>query len=337
MSLRRSARLGTTGAIRSKEVLSSSQIVSVTTQSKPSSVRRSNENGAITKAKANAQSTTALANDHVKRPRAPTTPGRKRRAGGDAVPVTPTPSAVGLMTMPYSTGDIDDGTPPPPTTRLAGPHRTNAPLISPESSRVVAYTGEVIDSSPSKATLSSPGRRTLTTSNLLSDACAHLLRVDPRLKPLIDKHHCRIFSTEGLAEEVDPFRSLVSGILAQQVSGAAAKAIKNRFVALFNDGPEDLAMGSRHVFPSPSLVAACDLARLRTAGLSGRKAEYIQGLAQKFATGELSARMLVQATDEEVLEKLTAVRGLGRWSVEMFACFGLKRMDVFSTGDLGVQ
>jgi DNA-3-methyladenine glycosylase II len=76
---------------------------------------------------------------------------------------------------------------------------------------------------------------------------------------------------------------------------------------------------------------------LRTAGLSQRKAEYISGLAEKFSTGELSAQMLVRATDEELIEKLVAVRGLGRWSVEMFACFGLKRMDVFSTGDLGVQ
>lgn len=54
-------------------------------------------------------------------------------------------------------------------------------------------------------------------------------------------------------------------------------------------------------------------------------------------SGELSAQMLVEATDEEVLEKLIAVRGLGRWSVEMFACFSLKRTDIFSTGDLGVQ
>ncbi len=76
---------------------------------------------------------------------------------------------------------------------------------------------------------------------------------------------------------------------------------------------------------------------LRQAGLSGRKAEYIKGLAEKFVGGELNAEMLIRAGDEEVLEKLTAVRGLGKWSVEMFACFGLKRMDVFSTGDLGVQ
>lgn len=80
-----------------------------------------------------------------------------------------------------------------------------------------------------------------------------------------------------------------------------------------------------------------DIPSLRTAGLSQRKAEYISGLAEKFSSGELSAQMLVSASDPELIDKLVAVRGLGRWSVEMFACFGLKRMDVFSTGDLGVQ
>lgn len=90
-------------------------------------------------------------------------------------------------------------------------------------------------------------------------------------------------------------------------------------------------------FPTPDIVARCDIPTLRTAGLSQRKAEYIQGLAEKFASGELSARVLATASDEELVELLTAVRGLGRWSVEMFACFALKRIDVFSTGDLGVQ
>ena len=80
-----------------------------------------------------------------------------------------------------------------------------------------------------------------------------------------------------------------------------------------------------------------DLETLRTAGLSQRKAEYIHGLAGKFHGGELSAQMLLDASDEELVEKLTAVRGLGRWSVEMFACFALKRMDIFALGDLGVQ
>lgn len=93
----------------------------------------------------------------------------------------------------------------------------------------------------------------------------------------------------------------------------------------------------REYFPTPEEIVRVDIPTLRTAGLSQRKAEYIQGLAEKFASGELSARKLLEASDEDLLDKLTAVRGLGRWSVEMFACFTLKRTDVFSTGDLGVQ
>lgn len=131
-----------------------------------------------------------------------------------------------------------------------------------------------------------------------------------------------------------------------QVSGAAAKSIKNKFIRLFplptpSDGvpsdPSEPQPIPKGFFPKPAVVATRSIEELRTAGLSQRKAEYIKGLAEKFASGELTAEMLVSASDDEVLEKLVAVRGLGRWSVEMFACFALKRMDVFSTGDLGVQ
>jgi DNA-3-methyladenine glycosylase II len=114
-----------------------------------------------------------------------------------------------------------------------------------------------------------------------------------------------------------------------KVSGAAAASIRKKVTALFEN--------THPAFPSPAQVIEKGLPTLRTAGLSQRKAEYISGLAEKFANGELTAHMLVSASDEDLIEKLVAVRGLGRWSVEMFACFGLKRMDVFSTGDLGVQ
>ncbi|KAG8168461.1 hypothetical protein KVR01_001210 [Diaporthe batatas] len=163
--------------------------------------------------------------------------------------------------------------------------------------------------------------------------------VDPRIEPLVSAHHCRIFSPEGLADKIDPFESLASGIISQQVSGAAAKAIKARFIDLFDHASAAAATTTTATnrFPTPSQVAAATIERLRSAGLSQRKAEYIQGLAAKFAAGELTAGWLADAPYDEVLERLIAVRGLGRWSVEMFACFGLKRMDVFSTGDLGVQ
>lgn len=250
---------------------------------------------------------------------APATPKRRRtRKAADPPPATPTPSNVLLMGEPVETPKPK----PAAVRKLADPNATNATLLSPGSSRVVAR-----NVSPSKAQA--------TTANILEEACRHLVNVDERMKPLVDKHHCRVFSPEGLSETVDPFESLCSGIISQQVSGAAAKAIKQRFVDLFVD--DDDNGGGSGKFPRPTQVSACTIERLRTAGLSQRKAEYVQGLAEKFASGELSAQLLADAPYEEVLEKLIAVRGLGRWSVEMFACFGLKRMDVFSLGDLGVQ
>ena len=218
--------------------------------------------------------------------------------------------------------------------RPAEPHRTNAPLITPRGSRLVIYSKGAVDASPSKTGVPRP---TTTTSHILDEACAHIVKMEPTLQPLIEKHYCRVFCPEGLAEECDPFRSLCSSIMAQQVSGAAASSIKRKFVGLFNGPLNEEKVDEDKAFPTPAQVAACEVAFLRQAGLSERKAEYIKGLAEKFTSGELSATMLINASDEEVLERLTAVRGLGKWSVEMFACFGLKRMDIFSTGDLGIQ
>ena len=220
--------------------------------------------------------------------------------------------------------------------RPAEPHTTNAPLITPRGSRLVAYNGKTVDTSPSKTGLPRP---TTTTGHILDQACTHLIEKDHtgKLKPLIEKHYCTVFCPEGLAEECDPFKALCSGIMAQQVSGAAASSIKKKFIGLFHGPPPEGQTPDDLAFPTPAQVAPCAVPFLRTAGLSERKAEYIKGLAEKFACGELSAAMLVNATDEEVVEKLIAVRGLGKWSVEMFATFGLKRMDILSTGDLGVQ
>ncbi|PHH88948.1 hypothetical protein CDD83_6855 [Cordyceps sp. RAO-2017] len=290
----------------------------------------------------------------------PSSPPPQRKRKRKATPTgeaTPTPPPV----TPQTKRRTKPASTPPPTTdlprparhatvaRLADPRGTNATLMSPESATLVA-SRHVDSPSPSKAP--STGKATTTTKTttqtLLQEACAHLISVDERMRPLIEKNHCRMFSPEGLAETVDPFESLASGIISQQVSGAAARSIKAKFVALFADGggeqqeqqqqqQEQREAGSAPRFPQPSEVARCPLERLRTAGLSQRKAEYVSGLAGKFASGELSARLLHQAPYDELVERLVAVRGLGRWSVDMFACFGLKRMDVFSAGDLGVQ
>ncbi|KAF1353944.1 DNA-3-methyladenine glycosylase [Delphinella strobiligena] len=245
--------------------------------------------------------------------------------------VSPAPLPAG-----YSTGDIDDAIPSSKDVRPAEPHTTNAPLESPKDGHIVTAYSNFESGLPAAEAV--PPAPTSTTSTLLDEAISHLLKADTtsRLAPVIEKHHCHVFSPAGLAEIVDPFRSLSSGIMAQQVSGAAASSIKNKFINLFPADPAHSHPGPPE-FPTPAMVAQTPLPTLRTAGLSQRKAEYIQGLAEKFVSGELTAEMLAKATDEEVMEKLVSVRGLGKWSVEMFACFGLKRMDVFSTGDLGVQ
>ena len=167
--------------------------------------------------------------------------------------------------------------------RPAEPHRTNAPLVTPKGSRLVTRNQHNVGASPSKSGIPRP---TISTTNILDEACAHLIEMEPMLQPLIEKHYCRVFCPEGLAEECDPFRSLCSSIMAQQVSGAAASSIKKRFVGLLN-GPLDMEkVGENKVFPTPAQVAACDVAFLRQAGLSERKAEYIKGLAEKFTSGE---------------------------------------------------
>lgn len=254
---------------------------------------------------------------------APVTPTKRRTERIQPVPpLTPTPSAAGAIAEPAASTKPQTH---PTIARLADPLATNATLLSPETSRVVAFK-DIDPVSPSKK----PGTR-ITTENLLDVACAHLISVDERMRPLVERNHCKVFSPEGLAEKIDPFESLASGIISQQVSGAAARSIKAKFLALFDTRDRTTR------FPHPSEVAPVPVETLRTAGLSQRKAEYIKGLAEKFANGELSTEMLHDAPYEELVEKLIAVRGLGRWSVEMFACFGLKRMDVFSVGDLGVQ
>jgi DNA-3-methyladenine glycosylase II len=262
----------------------------------------------------------------------PVTPNNKRprvaKSAEQPPPFTPTPSAIGLMmktrTPTYSTGDID-GASPPPERRVEAGH-ANATLITPGGTQVQPSFSNFEEPSPTR-----PITNGTNTGSLLETACNHLLTVDPGLKPLIEKHHCRVFSPQGLDEEIDPFRSLSSGIMAQQVSGAAASSIKKKFINLFP--PEQCPSG----FPPPGLVAQQTIPKLREAGLSQRKAEYIQGMASQFTSGDLTASFLLDAPDEEVMKKLVAVRGLGAWSVEMFMCFALKRMDVFSTGDLGVQ
>lgn len=136
----------------------------------------------------------------------PSTPKRKKTVKY-VPPYTPTPAAASIMAAPHDHATLLQ------VDRLADPHKTNAPLVSPMTSKVVASTS-VAAASPLKA-VSSHART--TTRDILEKAVAHLITIDPRLKPIIEKHHCRVFSPEGLADEIDPFEALSSGIISQQV------------------------------------------------------------------------------------------------------------------------
>lgn len=123
----------------------------------------------------------------------------------------------------------------------------------------------------------------------------------------------------------DHFAALAESILYQQLAGAAAAAIHRRFVALF-DG--DL---------SPEAVLALRPKRLRAVGLSGNKAASIRDLAAKVAGGTVPLDHIGRLSDEEIIRRLSVVRGIGRWTAEMFLIFQLRRLDVWPVDDYGVR
>ncbi|KAF8503093.1 DNA glycosylase [Gautieria morchelliformis] len=170
----------------------------------------------------------------------------------------------------------------------------------------------------------------------------HLINADARFEGIFKQLPCRPFEQ---LERVDPFRTLVTSILGQQISWLAARSITHRFIRLYfpslPEKPPAIGSGDpkvpEDVFPTAAQVGHTDVATLKTAGLSTRKAEYVLDLASRFADGRLSAQKLVEADDEELARLLIEVRGIGRWTVDMFAIFSLRRPDILPVGDLGIQ
>ncbi len=124
----------------------------------------------------------------------------------------------------------------------------------------------------------------------------------------------------------DAYGALLRAIVGQQLSTKAAQTIYLRVLDLFG--------GSA---PAPEQLLKASEADLRGAGLSGRKVEYIRDLASHLLSGELELDRLGELSDEEAIEEIVAVRGLGRWTAEMFLLFHLERPDILSGGDLGIR
>ena len=149
-----------------------------------------------------------------------------------------------------------------------------------------------------------------------ADAKRHLRAVDPIIASIIDLHEEPPLRSKGRV-----FETLVHAIVGQQISAIAADAVWRRFLDLVND-------------VTPSHVAAHSYEALRGVGLSGRKVEYIQGLAEHAAW--VDSVDWSSFSDDEVRKKLIALRGVGPWTAEMVLIFSLLRPDIFPLGDIGV-
>jgi 3-methyladenine DNA glycosylase/8-oxoguanine DNA glycosylase len=156
----------------------------------------------------------------------------------------------------------------------------------------------------------------------LAAATAEVARRDPVMGAFIERAGpVRLRASRG----VEVFSALAASILYQQLAGAAARTIHGRFLALF-EGP-----------PSPKALLALTPERLRGAGLSSNKAAAIRDLAAKVLDGTVPTDGWSRLSDDEIVERLTSVRGIGRWTSEMFLIFDLRRLDVWPVYDYGVR
>jgi DNA-3-methyladenine glycosylase II len=146
-----------------------------------------------------------------------------------------------------------------------------------------------------------------------------LARKDPTMASII-RAHPKVF----LARRGEPFLTLARAICGQQISVKAAQSVWDRVCGCVGD-------------VTPQSVLAKKRPELRACGLSDRKVEYIADLAQHFADGKIHVHRWPQMTDEHIIAELVEVRGIGRWTAEMFLIFNLLRADVFPLDDLGLQ
>jgi len=153
------------------------------------------------------------------------------------------------------------------------------------------------------------------------DACKHLSKRDRVMRKLIPR-----FGEGRLHSRGDAFTTLARSIVGQQISVKAAQSVWERFVALTPPSPQLV----------PAFVLALDTPTMRSAGLSARKVEYLSDLAQHFESGTVHVRQWQQMDDEAIIDELVAIRGIGRWTAEMFLIFHLMRPNVMPLDDLGL-
>ncbi len=160
------------------------------------------------------------------------------------------------------------------------------------------------------------------TPDYWDEACRHLVKRDRVMKKLIPQ-----FGEARLQSRTDAFTTLARSIVGQQISVKSAQGLWNKFVEL-TPGPANRI--------KPVDVLALEKPALRAAGLSARKVEYLVDLAQHFESGQVHVRQWAQMDDEAIIEELVAIRGIGRWTAEMFLIFHLMRPNVLPLDDPGL-
>ena len=163
---------------------------------------------------------------------------------------------------------------------------------------------------------------TATAPVFWDEACRHLKRRDRVLKRLIPQ-----FGEARLTGRGDAFTTLARSVVGQQISVKAAQSVWERFAALAGGGVPPV---------DPQRVLRLAPQDMRTAGLSARKAEYLLDLARHFDEGRVHAMQWASMDDEAIIRELVAIRGIGRWTAEMFLIFHLMRPDVLPLDDLGL-
>ena len=157
---------------------------------------------------------------------------------------------------------------------------------------------------------------------VMIDGIKKLSSIDMRLKTFLQK-----FSVPVLPIEKNYFWSLCRSVIYQQISGKAAKKISDRYLSLFD---QDVKM-------TPSDVLEIDIEKIYKVGISRQKSSYIKNIADAFSNNIINEKKISELDDQEIIKQLTSIKGVGRWTAEMFLIFTLRRTDVFPVTDLGVQ
>ena len=161
-------------------------------------------------------------------------------------------------------------------------------------------------------------------------AVRHLKRVDPVMRRIIERvGPCLLHERV----QTNRLRALVGAIIAQQISWHAARSVEARFCAIYGCD----SMNRHSKFPRPEQILATPVRRLRSVGLSRQKVRYIRDIAARAANGELPLARLGRMNDDAIMKRLTAVKGIGRWTAEIFMLISLGRPDVLPVDDLGLQ